>query len=184
MKLNRKYRIDECTSTDPIEIDMVNIYAIKHHLVATNRYLLAIVPCEFEAGDTEGWLPPESLRRARSLTKRKDSILRIKLNEKEIVVGDGDEHKLPRPAYPPKNQWGTFPLVSKIIKDAKIETGVLFRIGLNVDYLLQCANAIGEKKITLTIKSDAEPILIESAFDSTNRAYALLMPLRLPEEKE
>lgn len=138
-------------------------------IVATDTFMMAIVPVELDDGDTSGAVPTQALVEARRRTT-KTKPQGIRLNGR-AEVGDGDV-SFKRPAEnSPFPAWRT-------IADKKRGKPVA-EFGINPFFLARLAEAIGcvkDEAVKVTYYGPTESLVIEP-LRSTGRG--VLMPVRI-----
>ena len=167
MKIERKYKIEKCVSTDSTRANMTNIFVTKRSAMATDGHKLAVVPVTFESGDTEGWLTPAALAQARKVTPKSMGDVVISLNGAQVLI-DGTSIVRPNEEKPPK----TASILENVQKDRK------FKIGLNVALLKDLADALGSDELVLSFGSPVSAVMV-TPLHSKAGAMGLLMPLRI-----
>jgi hypothetical protein len=167
MQIDKKYKLEKCVSDDPSRSNLQNVFVSRRHAFSTNGHVLAIVPVKSEKGDTPGWLTPEAMKLGRKEAKGSDTIT-ISLNGQLILPGG---MSLPRPngeEKPPR----FFRVIRRALSNRKI------RVGLNVGYLKDLADALGTDEITLEIDKPDSSILVRPVH-SGDGALGVFMPIRL-----
>jgi hypothetical protein len=165
MQIDKRYKIEKVVSKDPTRENLQNIHVTKRHAFATDGRILAAVPIMAEKGDTEGWMTPDVLKIGRKCSKS-DSVS-IELNGTQILA---DGTILVRPME------HRFPTITHILMSAHRNRQL--RVGLNVRYLKDLADAIGADEVVLELGKPDEAILVRPASKS-NSALGLIMPIRI-----
>lgn len=183
MRYSKTCRIDDCISRDAARPHLAHAYldVEKKHLVATNGYVLAVLPVEVGLGDVTGVIPKDVFKAIHAFWRASPEtptinaganylefgsmkIERPKADVEHILSGDGVERVFPRYSV------GDNSTVS---------------VAFNIDLLVACARAIGKKNIRLTIKaknsSFLDPVLVapNETTDPYQGPRALLMPTSL-----
>ena len=70
MKIERKYKIENCVSRDESRPNLQNIYVSRRHAMATNGRYLGIVPVVLQENDEIGIVSPEALKLARKVSAK------------------------------------------------------------------------------------------------------------------
>ena len=129
---------------------------------------LAAVPAEFQKGDTPGWLTVDALKLARKVTPKDSDHISIVLNGQQIL-SDGTTMARPETVE-------QFPKLYHLFRHA-LKNRTL-RIGINVKYLKDLADALGSEEIALEIGKPDQAIAVRPVQDS-NKAVGIIMPIRL-----
>jgi DNA polymerase III sliding clamp (beta) subunit (PCNA family) len=181
MRYPKSWRIEGCISRDVTREKLMHAWLDvgKQRLVATDGHVLATLPVTLDEGDVSGVVPGEALKAAYKACQvnRHSEVLvqakidhlqmgnvavsRPKLEDDHILAGDGVENVFPKFSAGDENT---------------------VTIALNVDLLVACARAIGEKHVRLTIRvpwSPFDPFLVEPnvTSDSKMGPRAVLMPV-------
>ncbi len=168
MKLSPIYRPELCASADPNRrnISMPYLDVERGKVVATSGHHLVVVPAIVELGDKATHLLPVDLDLARHGPKA------------EVEQHDRNA--------------GVFPDWTMLIPKSKPFGPGLISIGLNAEYLLQIARALGTNHTQVVITFDPapeqamDPLLVTAheTTDPTTDAFGILMPLRLTDPSE
>lgn len=144
-------------------------------MIASDGYILAIVPTDVDAQDHSGLLSVDSIKRIRAMQKREKSIpVNIAVNGKAVATGKGEtsEYELVT---------GQFPNVDILIPKGEKYEGAP-TICFNVDLLMRLAKALGADEsyqgsvVKLWIKDGSSPILVKT--DKNKDAIGVLMSCR------
>jgi hypothetical protein len=172
VQIDRKYKIEKCVSTDPSRANLQNICISRRHAMSTNGRILAIVPVEVQEDDETGWLSPEALKHARKVSAKGLELVQIVLNGAQVLP-DKTIMSRPEGMNPPH----TF----RILRDA--HSNRKYRIGINVSYLKDLADALGNEELILEIGDPNSAVLVRP-IHSEPGTVGLLMPIRLNEKRE
>jgi hypothetical protein len=171
MQIERKYKIEKCTSTDPSRTNLQNIYISRRHAMSTNGRILAIVPVQVQEDDEIGCLSPDALKHARKVSAKGLDSVQIVLNGAQVLP-DGTIMNRPEGENPPH----TF----RILKDA--HSNRKYRIGLNASYLKELSDALGNEELILEVGDPNSAILVRPVHSGSG-TIGLIMPIRLHKER-
>jgi hypothetical protein len=141
-------------------------------LVATDSYVMAIVPVEIDENDVSGAVPTAALAEARKRTKGKGAHSEIRLNGR-AEIADG-EVSFRRPEIEKFISW------QEIADNKPGEPIVVF--GLNPFRLAQVAEAMGcgkQEALTIEIYAPRKPIHVSHG----NGARGIVMPVVVSGER-
>lgn len=133
MKFNTSCKLDLAAASEPgrYAVHHVNLDVMRSTLTATDGRILAIVPCEPEEGDTDGLIPREAIRLARTGCKAAKAQVyangTVKAHSKAGIV------EMPRPE-------GDFPRYRDVIPAPASDD---IRLGLDVELLWHLVQALG-----------------------------------------
>ena len=167
MKIERKFKIEKCVSTDESRPNLQNIYVTRRHAMATNGRYLAIVPVVLQEDDEIGMVSPEALKHARKVSAKGLDTVQIVLNGAQ-VLSDGTIMNRPEGEKPPH----TF----RILRDA--HSNRKYRVGINANYLKDLSGALGNDELILEIGDPNSAILVRPVH-SESGTVGLIMPIRL-----
>ncbi len=165
MRIDKKYKIEKVVSKDPTRENLQNIHVSKRHAFATDGRILAAVPVRTDGDDTVGWMTPDALKIARKGSTGDDVDIELngcqKLQDGTMLLRPTDHR---------------FPSLMHILMQAHRDRKM--RVGLNVRYLRDLADAIGSDEIVLELGKADEAILVRSLAKG-NSALGLVMPVRI-----
>lgn len=118
-------------------------------LVATDGHRMVVVPVEIEPGDKSGPIPTRVLAAARHHELKQCETARVGAKRLH-ALGTGMDAKGPvferpvlaEPGYPP---------YAKVVSDSLQPTGKTVTFGVNPQYLLDCAKALGCQHVQVTV---------------------------------
>ncbi len=168
MKIDKKYRIEKCVSTDPSRVNMQNIHTTRSHAYCTNGKVLAMVPIQSEREDTVGWLTVDGLKLARTVTSKDSDHIKIILNGQQIL-SDGTTLARPETAE-------QFPTVGRLLLQTLRHRTV--RVGINAAYLKDLAAALGTEEVALEFGKPDSAIAVRPV-EKSNKAVGVIMPIRM-----
>lgn len=182
MKFDKSYAIADLVSKDPTRsIQHLWFDATTERLIATNGWVMAVVPVTKEDDDTSGAITAVAVNAARKVAKKdKKLVAAIKANK---TLGLTDGTIFPRPEmnetdYPPyaavKPSW------------KRGDPGVL-TLGINPRLLLDTALAVGRNgdiEISILVPQDGKTMLEPIIIHGLETAEGLIMPCRVPEDGE
>jgi len=171
MQIDRKYKIERAVSSDYLRENLQNVFVSKHHAVATDGKILAIVPIQTDKEDEAGWLTPDALKHARKVSGKGLESVRIGLNGAQILP-DGTVMTRPEEHKPPK--------IFRLLR--KAHQGRSYRIGINAAYLKDLADALGSEELVLECGQPNEAILVKPVHHEEG-TMGLIMPIRLNDKK-
>jgi hypothetical protein len=158
----------------------------KSQLVATDGFILAVIPVDSQEGDVEGHIPMDAIKEGRR--KARDSRLYIGSKQATVWVEFNGEKEYERPDLP-------FPDYEQIVPSYNPDDDDVVQICLDARRLMQLAEALcqqqdranknGTKKydafgVTLTAKKGGIcPILVHPIWDNGKRKgrYGVIMPM-------
>ncbi len=138
MKVAAQYQIEKAASSDAMRPVLANAWLEtgKSRLLASNSYMLAVVPVEVEEGDVDGPVSGEALVSARKLAK----------HETPNIACNGSLEVQGGPTFPrPASEGMKFPDADQVWPAAYDgEAGVdFYEVGFNPTLLLELCKAIG-----------------------------------------
>ena len=171
MQIDRKYKIEKAVSTDSMRENLQNVFVSRHHAMATDGKILAIVPVQTDKEDESGWITPDALKHARKVSGKGLESVTIGLNGAQIlpdgtVMTRPDEHKPPR--------------ISHLLRKAHQNSS--YRIGINAACLKDLGDALGTEELVLEFGQPTEAILIRPVHHEEG-TVGLIMPIRLNERR-
>ena len=170
MKINPNYKLEQ--AVDESKPRLAFIHVTKHHAVATNGYILAVVPAQLEENDTQGWLTSKILKAARKLCRSRSNTVDIGLNGSQTLI---DGSQCPRPEYA-KEQDNTPHKIGAMLTDAARNSH--FTIGIDASKLSQLADALGTDKLALTFSTSPKHSIFVRAIEDS-KAYGIIMPINV-----
>lgn len=174
MKLDlRKFKIEKAAARlsgfdRRIQIAQPYLDVEAEALVATDSYVLAVVPVEIEEGDASGPVPTAALTEARKRTKGKNAHSQLTLNGRAEI--DGGEVSFKRPEIDKFIDW------KNITKGDSSKPIAVF--GLNPHKLAQVAEAIGCDKdsfLRIEVYGPLKPIHVSHS----GGGKGVVMPVRI-----
>jgi DNA polymerase III sliding clamp (beta) subunit (PCNA family) len=177
MKLpEAKVELAAATESSRYTIQAVKLDVEKKRIMATDGYILAIVPCEVSDKDQSALISTDTIKQIRAMQKRAKSIpVEVTTNGKAVAVGAGEtaEYELAN---------GQFPNVDMVIpKGEGYEGGCT--VCLNADLLLRLAKALQPEVdkwtppvVQLWIKDQSSSVLVKCS--KNPEAVGVIMPCR------
>jgi DNA polymerase III sliding clamp (beta) subunit (PCNA family) len=149
------------------------------NLVATDGHRIIVIPVDVERGDKSGPITEDAMRAARGHEDKGTDLARIEA-KRELRTGiNGKGPKFLRPKSDV-----SFPVYKNVIKQPKGQT-VTF--GVNPQYLLDCAKAMGVENVRVTVVLEAKhehslnPLFVRSLDANKSDGLCVVMPVLTPE---
>lgn len=138
----------------------------KKKIIATDGYKLLALPVTPEEADTSGYIMPESFKYARKLAG--------KLEEIRLTVNGGvtfpDGSTTPRVSGEAALQPDDYVDWQRVVPAGPWT----LTVGINADYLLQLAKALGSERVVLKFTDAVSAIRVEP--EEQGEGFAVLMP--------
>lgn len=164
MHYDSKYKIEEATAKDGNRPALTNILVGRNKLMATDGYVLAIVPAETDRSELGKLLPAQAAKAAKGPLK----------NTKTAVLAE-DAWRVGGVMVPMETDV-PYPKVAKYWRDAHKQPHDR-AISLDVGLLYNLAKAFGDKKLTLILpKHQMRPILVYTNAREADRPRGIIMP--------
>ena len=169
MEINRKYKLEKAVSKDPMRENLQNIFITGDKAIATDGYIMAVVPIKAEDSDTPGLLSPDALKLGRKSMPKGFDEIRIALDGNQKLQGGT---VLPRPEGEKPQR------LQSILSDAQKKRK--FKFGINVSLLNDLSNAIGADEVVLELSAPDKAILVRPLKDNEGEK-GIIMPVRVKE---
>ena len=165
-------------AADPDTLNAVKLDVEHKRIMATNGYILAVLPCEVSPEDHSALISLESIKQMRAMQKRAKSVpIEIRTNGKAVVTGPGESAEF-------ELTTGQFPNVDMVIPKGEAYDGPC-TIAFNVDLLMRLAKALQSDcckdrppLVKLWIKDKQSSILVKACSNSDQENIGVLMPCR------
>jgi DNA polymerase III sliding clamp (beta) subunit (PCNA family) len=165
-------RIELAASTDPSRytLQSVKVDVEKKRIMATDGYILAVLPVEVSDKDHSGLITTSSIKQLRAMEKRKKPLgIEITLNGKVTATGGGETAEFPLGE-------GQFPNAEAVIPNYEGPATISF----DAELLYRLAKAMIEPGrplcVSLTVKDPMSSVLVKAK--GVPEAVGVLMPIR------
>ncbi len=184
MKLDPAFKIEKACSADRTRPVLTCAYldVENRKVVATDSYVLAVLPCEIEEGDTAGLIPSAAFPALRKASKHEGGTLAANGSARVVDPFEQTSQDFPRPdgQYPDWQRLCALPEPSADDGGANATMGPLAEFGINVAELAKLAAALGSDTVRIKVFSPLKPLHV-SPVGSGSRpdAFGIAMPFNL-----
>lgn len=185
MKMPARYEIDRIVSADTTRPALTHAYlnTDARRLIATDGHVMAVLPVEIGEHDVSGFVSVDAIKAARKSAPKGAPVEIAAIGA--LAVKDG-------PTFPRPGDGLRFPQYEQVLPSFQRGDEGTVSVALNLDYLLDLAQAIGAHKseigkvsnrsVILTLKTESDgrflgPIVVEKNDKYTDTTVrAVLMP--------